>query len=81
MSWIEKVFPEDAEGPIGRVYDEAMKRAGRIYEIVKLQSLRPDILRAWLSLYATVMHSESGLSRVERELTAVVVSATNGCHY
>lgn len=81
MSWIEKVRPEDADGPIGRIYDEAMERAGRIYEIVKLQSLRPDILRAWLDLYVAVMRSPSGLSRVEREMVAVVVSKTNACHY
>ena len=55
MSWIGKIRPEDADGPIGRIYDEAVERAGRIYEIVKLQSLRPDILRAWLELYRAVM--------------------------
>jgi alkylhydroperoxidase family enzyme len=81
LSWIGKVSPEDADGPIGRIYDEAMKRAGRIYEIVKLQSLRPDILRAWLGLYQAVMLTDSGLSRVEREMVAVVVSKTNDCHY
>lgn len=81
MSWIEKIGPGDAEGPLARLYDEAMKRAGRVYEILQLQSLRPDILRAWLGYYTAVMHSPSGLSRIERELVAVVVSKTNGCHY
>ncbi|MEN8149511.1 MAG: hypothetical protein ABFS86_06790 [Planctomycetota bacterium] len=49
MSWIDRIAPEDAEGPLARVCDEALKRAGRIYEIVKIQSLRPDILQAWLA--------------------------------
>ncbi len=81
MSWIGKIGPDEAEGSLARIYDEAMKRAGRIYEIVRLQSLRPDILRSWLGYYTAVMLSPSGLSRVERELVAVVVSVTNGCHY
>jgi uncharacterized peroxidase-related enzyme len=81
MTWIRKVGPDEAEGPLARIYEEAKKRAGRVYEILKLQSLRPDVLRAWLGYYLAVMHGESGLTRVERELVAVVVSRTNGCHY
>lgn len=34
-----------------------------------------------LDLYRTVMYGKHGLSRVERELIAVVVSAVNQCQY
>jgi alkylhydroperoxidase family enzyme len=81
MSWIEKIEPTDAEGPLARIYDAASKRAGKVYEILKLQSLRPDILTAWVSYYTAVMLGPSDLTRVEREMVATVVSRTNGCHY
>ena len=54
---------------------------GKVFEIVKLQSLRPDILKAWLEYYRVVMFGKSDVTRVERELIATVVSKTNGCHY
>lgn len=81
MAHIRKIEHADAEGPLRRTYDEAVRRAGRIYEIVKLQSLLPDVLEAWVGYYRAVMFGPSGLSRVEREMVAAVVSATNGCHY
>jgi len=81
MAWIEQIEPEDAEGRLKRTYDAALARAGTVFQIVRLQSLRPDILDAWLRYYVAVMLSESGLTRVEREMVATVVSRTNGCHY
>jgi alkylhydroperoxidase family enzyme len=34
-----------------------------------------------MGLYLTLMHGESALTRVQRELIATVVSAELGCHY
>ncbi len=81
MAWIRRIEPEEAEGPLARLYEEAVRRAGKVYEIVKLQSLRPDILRAWIGYYRAVMFGPSGLTRAERELVATVVSHANGCRY
>ena len=81
MSWIEKIEPGDAEGALEKIYSEAMRRAGRVYEIVRLQSLRPDVLAAWIAYYKAVMFGRSGLTRPEREMLATVVSRTNDCHY
>ena len=81
MAYIETVHPDDAEGPLRRIYDAAAKRAGRVYEILRIQSLNPEVLTAWIRIYERVMHGPSGLTRIEREMVAVVVSKTNGCHY
>ena len=81
MAYIDKVDPDHAEGPLRRIYDAAQKRAGRVYEILRLQSLNPEVLAAWIRLYERVMHGPSGLTRIEREMVAVVVSKANGCHY
>jgi len=39
------------------------------------------MLDASMGLYLEVMHGSGGLSRRRREMIAVVVSATNSCHY
>ena len=44
-------------------------------------SLNADSLRAHTAVYRTVMYGPSELTRSERELMAVAVSAANGCHY
>ena len=44
-------------------------------------SLRPQRLRNFMAMYNEVMLSESGLSKLEREMVAVVVSSANRCYY
>lgn len=81
MAWIETVDEDQASGLVAREYEAAIRRAGRVFNIVKLQSLRPDIMRAFMRLYATIMHGDSGLSETEREMVATIVSRVNHCHY
>ncbi|MEE8585350.1 MAG: carboxymuconolactone decarboxylase family protein [Acidobacteriota bacterium] len=49
--------------------------------ILRIHGVNPGVLRGHLSLYRAIMHAESPLSRAQREMLAVVVSALNGCHY
>lgn len=82
MAWIELTGPEQASGLLKRLYDAAIKRAGRVYNVIRLQSRRPEVLRASTQLYVEIMHSaDSPLSRAQREMIATVVSRTNGCFY
>ena len=82
MPWIRTVPPDEATGLLRQLYDAAVRRAGRVYNVVRLQSLRPKVLHASIQLYLELMHAPDGaLTRAEREMIAVVVSATNGCHY
>ncbi len=82
MAWIETVSPERADGLLKRLYDAAISRAGKIFNINRIQSLRPKVLRCSTQLYLELMHSPVGsLSRAQREMIATVVSSFNGCHY
>lgn len=82
MAWIETIPPERAQGLLKRLYEEAVRRAGKLFNVVRVQSLRPRTLRASVGLYLEVMHSpDSPLSRAQREMIATVVSRANGCHY
>ena len=81
MAYIETIGPGDADGELKRLYDEAIRRAGRVYGILRLQSLNPPVLAASLELYKAVMFGPSPLSRAEREAIAVTVSRSNDCFY
>jgi uncharacterized peroxidase-related enzyme len=82
VPWIHTIPPEKAEGLLRRIYEAAIRRAGRVFNVVRLQSVRPKVLHASMQLYLELMHSREGaLTRAQREMIAVVVSTTNGCHY
>lgn len=81
MAWIRMVSYEEATGSLRRQYDQAIQRAGRVFNILRIQSLNPETLLSSIRIYIAVMLGVSGLSRAEKEMIAVVVSATNHCHY
>jgi alkylhydroperoxidase family enzyme len=81
MPHIRLIDVEDATGPLAQEYRAAMGRAGKVFNIVKSMSLSPGAMRASMSLYGEVMFGESELTREQRELLAVVVSAANDCYY
>ena len=81
MAWINVIPLEAATGLLKRQYDEALKRAGRIWSIVSIMSQNPPVSQASMALYETIMHGSSPLSRRQREMLALVVSKTNQCVY
>ena len=81
MPWIRTIPVDEAEGRLRKTYDAALRRAGRVYGIVRSMSIEPSILDASMGLYRAVMFAPSGLERRQRELLATVVSRINDCHY
>jgi len=81
MAWVKMIEPEEATGELKAEYDKAIRRGGKVFNILKVQSLNPATLRASLALYLATMYSPSGLSRMEREMLATVVSQVNRCFY
>jgi alkylhydroperoxidase family enzyme len=81
MAWIEKVPIDEADGLLKRVFEAAIKRAGKVFQILHVQSQNPKTLQAGIGLYSSIMHGESPLTRAQREMLATVVSHKNDCHY
>lgn len=82
MTWIRTVEPGKATGLLRELYDAAIQRAGKVFGILRCQSVRPEVLEASTALYLEVMYSErSPLSRAQREMIATAVSRYNDCHY
>ncbi len=81
MAWIKTVEPVEASGKLKAEYEQAVKRAGKVFNILKVQSLNPTTLHASMQMYLATMYGPSGLSRAEREMLATVVSWANHCFY
>jgi uncharacterized peroxidase-related enzyme len=79
--WIRTVAESEATGLLAQHYAEARRRAGKIFNILRIQSLRPNLFVANIEVYKHVMFGPSGLTRAEREMAAVAVSVANHCHY
>jgi len=90
MAWIRVLSATEAKADkqLDRLYRSAAgSNAGadgandEIDHILAIHSLHPASLRAHLMLYRTLMYGPSPLSRAQREMIAVCVSAANQCHY
>lgn len=81
MSWIKVINEHQAAGYLKAFYDKHKSAEGVVDNILKIHSLNPPSLDGHYLLYRTLMFGRSELSRVQREMIAVVVSVTNQCHY
>jgi len=82
MAWIEVVQESEATGAVRQVYEGqkvATIRKGGVGEIVKVFSLRPDLLEARVGFGTTMTFGGSGLGRFREELVAVSISALLKC--
>ena len=81
MPYIDIIPLKRATGLLKKQYEAALARAGRIWGIVSIMSPNPRAMKVSLDFYKTLMYGPSPLSRGQREMLAVVVSATNHCVY
>lgn len=81
MAWIKTIAPEQAEGRVAEVYASFRSRFGVPPNIMQAFSLKPELLAAVSRLFLVATFGGSKLSRVQEEMIATVVSATNRCHY
>lgn len=81
MPWIDQVPIDQATGLLKRQFEAALKRAGRVWNIVHIMSLNPEAMRSSIQFYISVMMGSSPLTRVQREMLATIVSAELDCFY
>ncbi len=81
MPYIKQITVDRATGLVKRELENAVKRAGRVWNIVGIMSLNGRVMKASMEMYGATMFAESPLSRQQREMLAVVVSVNNHCVY
>ena len=63
MAYIDTIEIEDAEGIVKQEYDKGNRRAGRVFNILKIMSRSPLALKESMRMYLAIMYGESELSR------------------
>ena len=81
MPYIQQITIDRATGQVKKELEKAIKRAGRVWNIVQIMSLNGRVMKSSMEMYGATMFAESPLSRQQREMLAVVVSKANGCVY
>jgi uncharacterized peroxidase-related enzyme len=80
-SWLRVPPEEDAPAEVKALFEKANEKLGFLPNVLRVYALRPRHLELWNTFYDELMRGESGLTREQREMIAVVVSTANRCHY
>ena len=80
-SRIKIISYQESSGRLKEIYDDLIKKRGKLANVHMIQSLRPESIVHHMDLYMDIMFRRSELSRAEREMMAVVVSCFNACTY
>lgn len=81
MAWIKTIPEDEAAGLLARQYESIRQQGKRLWNILTIMSLNPPVLSRYREFHGALMRGQSPLSRGQREMLAVVVSAENGCLY
>jgi uncharacterized peroxidase-related enzyme len=67
--------------PTRKYFDVCQDKLGMVPNVLRAHAFDIDKLNTFTALYNDLMLADSGLTKLEREMIAVVVSATNRCFY
>ena len=70
-------LPEDTQ----KYFDICQDKLGMIPNVLKAYAFDIEKLNAFTGMYNDLMLADSGISKLEREMIAVVVSSLNRCYY
>jgi len=72
---------DNLEGGMKKYFSVCKEKIGFIPNVLLAYAFRPEKLKNFVSFYNFLMLGESSLSKLDREMIAVVVSSANHCYY
>ena len=85
MAWVRTIEAKDAAGDVLRAYQEmtGQEHPVRVGNVIASTSIRPRTMKAMMDLNNAVdfQNHDSGLTRLQLEMIASVVSTTLECRY
>jgi uncharacterized peroxidase-related enzyme len=78
---IRRPARKELEPDLQKYFDVCEEKLGFVPNVLAAYSFDATKLRTFSALYNEVMLAESGLSKLDREMIAVVVSSANRCYY
>jgi uncharacterized peroxidase-related enzyme len=79
ISWFPVPDEENLDPRVKELVEKQREKLGAPNNVVRTHAWRPELMLRWLDFYEFISKGPSGLSRVEREMIGVVVSAENRC--
>ena len=73
--------PATLDEDLQAIWRKCVEKLGFVPNVYSAYSLKPQRLRHFMAMYNEIMLAPSGLSKLEREMVAVVVSSANRCYY
>ena len=73
--------PAGLDEDLRAIWAKCVEKLGFVPNVYSTYSLKPQRLRNFMAMYNEIMLAKSGLSKLEREMVAVVVSSANRCYY
>ena len=74
-------LPDPLPADVAELFAKCQEKLGLVPNVLVAYAHRPEKLRAFSAMYNDLMLGPSGLSKLEREMIAVMVSAQNRCWY
>ena len=81
LTWLRVPAEDEVPEEVRELWRPSQEKLGFVPNVLRLFALRPSHLLAWNAHYEEAMKGESGLTKAEREMIAVVVSVANRCTY
>ena len=81
ICWLHVPAEDEVGADVAELWAKPLEKLGFVPNVLRVYAIRPRHLRLWNEFYDDLMRGESGLTKAQREMIAVVVSATNRCHY
>src|SRR5712691_13265759 len=73
--------PSALERAMRAYFAKCVEKLGFVPNVLTAYAFDPAKLAAFVAMSDNLMLAKSGLSKLEREMIAVVVSCANHCHY
>lgn len=81
LSWLRVPADDEIPGDVKELWEFPLEKIGFVPNVLRIFALRPSHALGWWGHYDELLRGDSGLTKAQREMIAVVVSTANDCHY
>jgi uncharacterized peroxidase-related enzyme len=81
ICWLDVPAADEVPDDVKELWAKPLEKLGFVPNVLRVYAIRARHLQLWNDFYDDLMRGESGLTKAQREMIAVVVSTTNRCHY
>jgi len=81
ICWLDIPGADEVPDEVKELWAKPLEKLGFVPNVLRVYAIRPRHLQLWNAFYDDLMRGESGLTKAQREMIAVVVSTANRCHY